>query len=144
METTHLSTFFTLEEMTRSNYAASHNLPNKPNSDQRFNLQMLCKQVLDPLRQLYGHPIYVNSGYRSPAVNRAVGGVAGSQHLLGQAADITTRDPGQNRILLGYLLQNPDLIFFDQIIAEKCDGMGCPRWIHVSWAPKRRKQVMYR
>lgn len=138
------SQFFTLEELTRSNYAQTHHLTNLPNAEQTANLQALCLWVLDPLRTLYGHPIYVNSGYRCPQVNKAVGGVAGSQHCLGQAADITTRDAMQNRLLLGIILSNPRLIHFDQAIAEKCDNNGCPRWIHISWAEKQRSQVLYK
>ena len=76
---------FTLGEMT----STKTGIANIPNVEQINKLRILCRDILEPLRQyLGGIPIIVDSGFRSPAVNESVGGVSNSQHLLGQAADI--------------------------------------------------------
>lgn len=135
------SRYFTLRELTHSTYAIANSIPNLPDDDCLENLQTLCDEVLDPLRELYGLPISVNSGYRSPAVNSGVGGARNSQHLLGEAADITTGDRDMNRRLLGLLMASR--LPFDQCIAEHCDELGRPRWLHVSCGPRERRQVIY-
>ena len=112
------SKYFTLRELTRSAAALKHKLDNTPDAAAVARLQALVTHVLDPLRQLYGAPIMVTSGYRSPAVNAAVGGAAHSQHLLGEAADITTGSPEGNRRLLGIALAHAQDLHFDQLIAE--------------------------
>ena len=157
------SRYFTLRELTRSAAALKHKLDNTPDAAAVARLQALVTHVLDPLRQLYGAPIMVTSGYRSPAVNAAVGGAAHSQHLLGEAADITTGSPEGNRRLLGLILgplpapprgreEGGDLaplgeikrgLPFDQLIAEECDAKGNPGWIHISYSDKNRNQVLY-
>lgn len=83
-----LSRYFAESEFTRSGEAARRGLDNTPDSAARANLARLATEVLDPLREALGKPIHVNSGYRSPAVNRAVGGVPGSAHQQGRAADV--------------------------------------------------------
>ena len=80
------SKYFTYDELVYN----SHRLPNVPNQEQLANLQELVTNVLDPLRELYGKPIKINSAFRCPIVNRVVGGVATSEHLKGMAADIDT------------------------------------------------------
>ena len=80
--------YFTLSELCNSNTAKKNGINNIPNSTQKANLYQLIKNILDPVRECYGAPIYVNSGFRSPEVNKLVGGAANSQHLTGQAADI--------------------------------------------------------
>lgn len=97
---------------------------------------MLVKHILDPLRERYGKPIHVNSGYRSPALNKAVGGSKTSQHMTGLAADITAGSAVKNKILFS-LVQELDLPF-DQLIDEKNF-----RWIHVSFSSKPRKQILH-
>jgi uncharacterized protein YcbK (DUF882 family) len=84
--------YFTIKELTRT----STGKPNVPGSAETANLTNLVEKVLDPLREAYGKPIRVNSGYRSMAVNMAVGGAATSQHLKGEAADITAGNPSEN------------------------------------------------
>ncbi len=134
--------YFTLSELTHSATAVKRGLRNTPDARAKANLDALVANVLDPLRRLYGHPIRVNSGYRSPAVNAAVGGVAGSQHCLGEAADITAGTPSENRRLLGLLLAHAAEIPFDQLIAERCDSNGNPRWLHVSYRTNNRGQFL--
>lgn len=79
-----LSKYFTYKEMTKT-YTR---LPNKPSCRELVNIMFMCSQVLDPIRELFGDPVIVNSGFRSVAVNKAVGGVPCSRHTLGLAADI--------------------------------------------------------
>lgn len=140
-----LGRYFTLQEMTYSATASRRGLKNNPSEQHIQNLRNLVVLVLDPLRSLLGKPIKVSSGYRSPAVNAAVGGASNSQHISGNAADLTTGSLDYNRKLLGILLENAATIPFDQAIAEKCDKGGCPSWIHISWRPDNpRKQILFR
>src|SRR5690606_27819263 len=83
-----LGKYFTLEEMTRSQAAARRGLDNSPNSNQLESMKALVRNILDPLREALGRPVNINSGFRSEAVNKAVGGAASSQHRFGEAADI--------------------------------------------------------
>ena len=81
---TKLTPHFTLEELTTTKTGIS-NIPHENDIDQ---LRILCRDILEPLRDKIGKPIIIDSAFRSAAVNRAVGGVSNSQHILGQAADI--------------------------------------------------------
>ncbi len=128
--------YFTLKELTRSATAQRLGIYNTPPASAVKALNELVDNVLDPLREAWGGPIRVNSGYRCPALNKAVGGTPGSQHLRGEAADITVGTPSANRRLLA-LIKRLDLPV-DQCIDEK----GC-RWIHVSHrAGRNRRQYM--
>jgi hypothetical protein len=117
--------YFTLQELTRSATARRLGIYNTPPASAVKALNELVDNVLDPLREAWGGPIQVNSGYRCPALNKAVGGSPYSQHQRGEAADITVGAPSANRRLLA-LIKRLDLPV-DQCIDEK----GC-RWIHVS------------
>lgn len=142
---TRLGKYFTLEELVKSNTAQRRKLSNSPNEQQIQNLRNLVLMTLDPLRSLLSLPLVVNSGFRSPAVNAAVGGVSNSQHCKGEAADITASSPSANRLLLKIILENYSTLSFDQVIAEKCDKYGCPRWIHVSYRiGHNRKEILFR
>ena len=116
---------FTLQELTRSATARRLGIDNTPPASAIRALNDLVDKVLDPLREAWGGPIRVNSGYRCPELNKAVGGTPGSQHQRGEAADITVGSRSGNRRLLA-LIKRLDLPV-DQCIDEK----GC-RWIHVS------------
>ena len=99
------------------------------------NLTALVDNVLDPLREWYGKPIRVTSGYRCPALNKAVGGVKNSQHMDGEAADIDTGSREENKKLFNYI---KDHLPFDQLIDEH--GMD---WVHVSYSiTNERHQVL--
>lgn len=126
--------YFTIEELCRSAKAQELGLDNTPTPQAVANMQALISNVLDPARKQYGNPIYVNSGYRSQAVNAAVGGASTSQHLSGQAADITTGTVDGNRILFS-ILANMDN--YDQLIWE---GNGA--WIHVSYKTSGNRRSM--
>ena len=94
------------------------------------NLEALVDNVLDPAREQYGSPIHVNSGFRCPLHNAAVGGTAKRQHLLGDAADITAGTPAENLILARLIAQRGH---YDQIILYVHNGSTEPQFIHVSW-----------
>ena len=127
----------------RSRKAQARGIKNEPPAEAVEGLKLLVQHILEPLRQAWGQPIFVNSGYRSPALNRAVGGARNSQHCLGQAADIVA-----DLSLLNYDLGRR--LPFDQLIFEDCyveyvagRPQHCCRWIHVSYGPKNRRQVIY-
>ena len=127
---------FTLGELCASSTADAHGIKNTPPLQESGNLKALAEQVLDPLREWYGKPIYVNSGYRCPQLNRLVGGVPGSQHLKGEAADITAGSKEENRKLFEYIKGHLE---FDQLIDEKDFA-----WVHVSYkrSGENRKQTL--
>lgn len=121
------SKYFTLQEMTASLAARRLGINNTPTADIVMALQRLVTNVLDPLREEWGAPIIVSSGYRCPKLNAAVGGARQSQHLYGQAADILTLSdkPEENKRLRDLLVRLN--LPFDQLI----DEYGCD-WLHVS------------
>src|SRR5690606_13785286 len=108
-------------------------LRNVPTTSELAHLQMLTRNILQPLRDALGTPVLVNSGFRSAAVNKAVGGAATSQHRLGQAADI--RVNGMTSAQLARRIAEMGLPF-DQLIEE----FG--RWVHVSYGPRHRRQIL--
>ncbi|MBD8389673.1 D-Ala-D-Ala carboxypeptidase family metallohydrolase [Dysgonomonas sp. BGC7] len=133
---TQLTKNFTLEEMSHSNTAKARNMKNEPNIEQTDNLFRLCNRLLQPLREAYGEAFIISSGYRSPEVNKAVGGVPTSQHMKGQAADVSVKDP---RKLLAALLRSG--LDFDQAILYQ-DGRN--NFLHMSYnSGHNRKQVLY-
>ena len=126
--------------MIKSETALRHDMDNTPGDVEIENLRMLCEQVLQPLRDAYQRGIKVNSGYRAPEVNAAVGGSRTSDHCKGQAADIEI--PGvPNADLAQYIAQYFD---FTQLILEfYTPGIPDSGWVHVSYDPTNlKKQVM--
>lgn len=135
---TMLTNNFSLHEMIKSETASRRDMDNYPHSDEIIaNLTVLCEQVLQPLRDAYGVGIKVNSGYRSPDVNAAVGGSRTSDHCKGQAADIEI--PGvANRDLALYIRDNFE---FTQLILEGyIEGIPDSGWVHVSYDSNNLKQ----
>lgn len=132
--------YFTIRELTKSNTAVRKGINNTPNSIIVNSLTALIDNVLDPLREKWGAPIIVTSGYRCPALNRAVGGASGSQHTKGEAADIRSMSDSRddNMKLLRCLLNSG--IEFDQVIAENVDSQGRPDWIHISFTRTRQNR----
>ena len=139
--------YFSIAEMCRSNVARQHGINNTPNQEQIDNLTLLINKVLDPLREAYGKPICVTSGFRSQALNAKVGGASNSQHLQGQAADIVVyvKDADGNKVVskeenrkLFNLAQELHLPF-DQLIDEYRF-----QWVHISFSKSRcRRQIIY-
>ena len=127
-----LSKNFTLAELTRT----SAPYENYPQVKERIALKQLVDNVLQPLRDLYGKPIKVNSGFRSPLVNKHVGSKSeNSQHLKGEAADITCGSREENIKLYNLIRDN---LPFDQLINEYDFS-----WVHVSYKVKgNRKQEL--
>lgn len=124
---------FTIKELTRSTTAQLRGIDNTPSQQVINNLTALVDNILDPLREAWGKPIHVNSGYRCQALNKAVGGVPASQHLKGEAADITAGSKQANRQLYS-LLRSLELPV-DQAINEHDFS-----WIHVSYSPRHRRR----
>lgn len=135
---TQLSPHFTLAEMTRTSVKAD----NTPPPEVVENLRALCVNVLEPLRVAMGKPMRVNSGFRSAAVNKAVGGSNTSQHSTGEAADIEF-DGFDNKALAEKIVAMK--LPFDQLILEgHKEGDPNSGWVHVSHkrSGKQRKQVL--
>ena len=124
-----LSENFTLDELTKSQTALRQGIDNTPEGEHLSALEALVQNVLQPIRDAIGVTV-INSGYRSPALNEAVGGTGRSQHCKGQAVDIEC--PGtSNADLAQWIYDNLD---FDQVILEFYTP-GDPKsgWVHVSY-----------
>lgn len=126
-----LSENFTFYELCRSSVAERRGIKNRPSTENErrlvvANLTNLCKQVLQPLRDYVGGPVSINSGYRSKALNRLVGGAKTSQHLVGEAADIRVKSQEQAYEWAKWIMDN---CRFDQLLFER---KGTTTWIHVS------------
>ena len=133
---------FTIEELYASDTAKRLGIDNKPSVQRMVNLVYLAAFILEPLRVAMGRPINISSGYRCEQLNKAVGGVYNSQHLKGQAADISIDgDMAFGRKVFDYIKNN---LPFDQLIWEH-DKKGT-YWVHVSYVfpdfGKNRKQVI--
>lgn len=125
--------YFTLKELCNSATASRLGIDNTPPAQAVDALTALVGNVLDPLRRAWGSPITVTSGYRSAALNKAVGGAASSHHLRGMAADITTGNRANNRRLFQKIL---DLgLPFTQLIDESNFA-----WVHISYDPANLKR----
>jgi zinc D-Ala-D-Ala carboxypeptidase len=135
-----LSENFTLSEMTKSETALRHGLPNDPEPDHLENMKKLAERVLQPVRDHYGRGVKVNSAYRHPDVNRAVGGSTTSDHCKGMAADIEI--PGVPNAELAEWIQ--DNLEFRQLILEfYTPGIPDSGWVHVSYnEADNKKQVL--
>ena len=128
-----LSKNFTYEELCHSGVAERKGLRNRPKTKEEErvvieNLKALCMEVLQPLRDYLAKPVVISSGYRSEEVNRMVGGVKGSQHLKGEAADIHVENTEHLLKIMHYIMDETD---FDQLIWEK--NRAGVQWVHVSY-----------
>lgn len=127
--------YFTIAELCRSEKADQYGINNKCNKQQAEQIKQLIENVLDPLRELYGKPIKVNSGFRCAELNKLVGGKPTSQHLRGEAADITAGSREENKKLFQLIKEK---LPFDQLIDEKNYA-----WVHVSFNEKfQRNQIL--
>lgn len=131
--------YFTMNELTHSATAIRKGIDNTPDNTAKANLTALVANILDPLREAYGKPIVVSSGYRCAKLNRVVGGVARSQHITGQAADIqsVSKSKADHKKLfeLAQRLRLP----YDQLIDEYDY-----KWVHISFNTRgNRRQVLH-
>lgn len=125
-----LSNNLTLGEMTRSNTAKRLGIDNSPTETHLSNMRFLAERIFQPIREHFGVPIYISSGYRSKNLNRAIGGSQNSAHCHGLALDIDMDNRGSevtNRDVFDFVLNN---LKFDQLIAEYPSN-GNPAWVHV-------------
>ena len=137
---TQLSKNFSLHEMIKSETALRQGMENTPGPVEIANLKGLCVNVLQPIRDHYAKGVKVNSGFRHPDVNAAVGGSRTSDHCRGMAADIEI--PGvPNAVLAEWISKN---LQFTQLILEfYTPGIPDSGWVHVSYDPMNlKKQVM--
>ena len=134
---------FSMQELTFSETAARRGIYNIPSSTSEVNLGRLCRLTLQPLRDLIESPIIVTSGYRSPKLNKRIGGSKKSRHMSGCAADIVAI--GYTPLeLFDFIMDNRKRIAYDRLINE------FSRWVHIDIDPlnpvpisqKKRKHLV--
>ena len=134
-----LSKNLSLQELKKSATAIKKGISNEPTIEHMENLKALAENIFQPLRDYFGVPIAVTSGYRSASLNGIIGGSSTSQHCKGEAIDLDADVYGNltNAAIFGYLKEHTD---FDQLIWEFGKE---PKWLHVSYnKDKNRKQVL--
>jgi zinc D-Ala-D-Ala carboxypeptidase len=131
--TERLSPHFTLEELTRSATAVRKGIRNVPGPGEIAALKLLCEKVLEPVREHFGKPVIVTSGYRSPRLNTAIGGSASSQHCKGEAADFTVYGVS-NFEVCDWIHRK---LNYDQLIYE----FGEAGWVHCSYSAHRMRNA---
>ena len=129
--------WFTLKEFVKSNTAARLGINNNRSEDVKKNIELLVEKILDPLREKFGKPIIVTSGYRCKELNKVVGGAAKSQHMSGEAADIRTVEDSKsaNKELFNLIIELG--LPFDQLINEHDYD-----WVHVSYGKRNRRMIL--
>jgi len=138
-----LSKHLSLAEVTRSESAKRRGISNMPTPAHIENFKLLAENVFEPVRENFGKPIHISSGYRSDALNKAVGGSKTSQHCTGEAIDIDmdgSTGGVTNKMVFDYIKDN---LNFDHLIWEFGTASN-PDWVHVSYKStgKQRKQVI--
>lgn len=138
--------YFTIDELCKSSVAKQRNINNNPSESVKKNIENLI-EVLDIIREAWGSPIIINSGYRCPALNTAVKGSKTSDHVcLGDtaAADLTAKNISDNKKLYDLILKlHKDKKFkFKQLINEKPKN-GIPSWIHIGISPSNNKEQVF-
>ncbi len=135
-----LSDNFTLDELTKSQEAIRLGIPNEPNDEHITNLILLCKNILQPIRNYFKIPVSISSGYRSPELCEAIGSSRTSQHARGEAADFELFGI-HNKEVSDWIVQNLD---YDQCILEFWNPNDPNSgWIHCSYNDLRnRKQYL--
>lgn len=134
-----LSRNFTLEELYFSPTAVQSGIHNVPGLNETECLRQLAVNILQPVREHFNSPVTIRSGYRSAPLNRAVGGAPDSQHMRGQAADITIHGVG-NDAIWQFIVAS---LHFDEMILEHCPAKS-PQlgWCHISYIPNGRQKAL--
>lgn len=138
-----ISKHLTLAEVTRSETAKRKGISNMPTDEHIANFKLLAENVFEPIREYFRVPIHISSGYRSKALNDAIGGSLSSQHCSGEAIDIDM-DGSTNGVtnvdVFNYIKNS---LNFDQLIWE-FGTKDAPDWVHVSYesSGRQRKQVL--
>ena len=138
-----LSEHLDLSEVTRSDMAKRKGISNMPTPEHLENFKKLAENIFEPIRKHFGVPILISSGYRSKALNTAIGGSLTSQHCSGEAIDIDMDGSSSgvtNKMVFDYIKSN---LNFDQLIWEFVTK-DAPDWVHVSYEStgKQRKQIL--
>lgn len=137
-----ISSHITYEEATKSQTGIRKGIDNTPTEEHLANMKYLAETIFEPIREHFGKPIGISSFYRGPALNKAIGGAATSQHVKGEAMDIDGDIFGgvDNIAIFEYIKTNLE---YDQIIAE-FGTIDKPDWVHVSIRRdgKNRKQIL--
>lgn len=141
MENIYLSKNLTLQEAITSQTATRLKIDNTPNERQIENLKLVATHCFQPIRDHFGKPIRVSSGFRSKALNKAIGGSATSDHPEGLALDLQGTNGTTNKEIFDWAKENLD---YDQLIYEYGTKHE-PAWVHISYRGKgkNRKQVLY-
>jgi hypothetical protein len=136
-----LSKNLALAEVTRSETAKRNGISNMPTPEHIENFKKLAENVFQPIREHFGVPIHISSGYRSKALNTAVKGSLSSQHCTGEAIDIDMDGTDITNAQIFHFIK--DNLNFDQLIAEFPVNSN-PSWVHVSYEStgKQRKQIL--
>jgi len=121
-----LTSHFYLSEFLHSETASRRGLSNQPEPFAAANLRAILAPGMQRVRDMLGTPVQVTSGYRSPAVNKAIGGARNSQHVQGLACDFVSPAFGTPKAVAAYLAQQQDALRFDQLISEG-------GWVHISF-----------
>jgi zinc D-Ala-D-Ala carboxypeptidase len=125
-----ISEHITLDEATQSETAIRKGIDNNPGEWELINMKIVAEKCFEPLRKWYGRRLRVNSFYRSPELNIAVGGSKTSQHCKGEAIDISAGSRSENKKLYEWAKTN---LIFDQLINEYPNDEG-PQWVHISFS----------
>jgi len=137
-----LSNYLSLAEVTRSDTAKRNGISNEPTAEHLENLKVIAVEVFDKVREYFGVPIFVSSGYRSAALNKAIGGSSTSDHNLGRALDLDQDGHGNGVTNADVFKFIKDNLEFDQLIWEFGTDKN-PDWVHVGYRKgANRKQIL--
>jgi hypothetical protein len=130
-----ISKHISFKEATFSNTAIARKIKNVPDADTIVRMKLVAEKCFEPVRIWYGKPIKINSFYRSPKLNTAIGGASKSQHVKGEAIDLTAGSIEENKKLYDWMVKN---IEFDQLINEYNY-----KWIHVSFKMSGNRNMKF-
>jgi hypothetical protein len=124
-----ISKYISFAEATKSETAKRLDIKNTPTEEHLENMMLVAEKVFEPLREYAGHPIGVNSFYRSPELNKAIRGSSRSSHMIGAAIDLNSLGEKTNKELFDFIMEK---LTFDQLIWEFGSDKN-PAWIHISY-----------